>query len=166
MPEPLDAGDDLIEVLAILRAQERMHLGRGRDNRAVLRILRVEDSHRIAPETVLRLVGEGVAVLGEVRRERLLDLGLALRVADGVELEAVVLQADFREETDGEVDDLDVGCGLLWPVALEAPLPELPVAKELRPLSSGHRLLVRGTGAAPRPVPDPVQENPGGRRRG
>ena len=165
MAEPLDAGDDLREVLAVLGAEELVHLRRRRDERSILRVLRIEDAQRVPLESLLGLIGQRVAVLREVRRERLLHFRLALRVADRVYFELVRAKADLRKEARGEIDDLDVGKSLLGTEALEAPLPELAVAQELRPLAAEHRLVVEEAHRSWRAVQSVLKERAGHRRR-
>ena len=165
MAEPLDAGDDLREVLAIFGAEEVVHLRRGRDERPILRVLRIEDAQRVPLESLLGLIGERVAILGEVGGERLLHLWLTFRVADRVQLELVRAKTDLREEARGEVDDLDVGEGLLGTEALETPLPELAVAQELRPLPAEHRLVVEEAHRSWRTVQAVLEEGSRHRRR-
>ena len=165
MPESLDARDDLIEMFAVFGAEKLVHLGGCGDEGAVLRVLRIEDPHRVALEAFLRFVGEGVAVFGEVRRERLLHLGLALRVADRVHFELVRAQAELREEPRGEVDDLDVRKWLLRAETLETPLPELAIAQELRALPAEHRLVVEEPDRTRRAVKTVLEERARDRRR-
>src|SRR4029077_16862417 len=71
------------------------------------------------------------------------DLRPALGVTDRVHLEPVAAQTELPEEARGEIDDLDIGCGLLGSETLQAPLPELAVAKKLRALPAEHRVGVK-----------------------
>ena len=130
------------EMFLVLLAEDVRQLRRAGDDLAVLRLLRVEDAEHIRVEAPLRLRTQRVAVLPEIVAERGLELGLARLVADGVDLELESGEADLREQTVREVDDLDVGRGLGRAVTLEAPLPELTEAQELRPLTAEHRLPV------------------------
>src|SRR5207237_4139384 len=74
-------------------------------------------------------------------------------------------KTDLREEARGEVDDLDVGERLLRTKALEAPLPELAVAQELRPLPAEHRLVVEEAHRSRRAVQTVLEEGARHRRR-
>src|SRR6185437_7574453 len=94
----------------------------------------------------------------EVRREPLRDLRPAFGVADGVDLEPVAAEPELPKETRGKVDDLDVGRGLLRPETLEAPLPELAIAKQLRPLPAKHRVRVEEPDGPRRAVKSVLEE--------
>src|SRR6267378_4529515 len=148
-------------MLAVLGAQELVERRRRGDDGTVLLILRIENAQRIGLESLPRFFGQRVTVRREVRRERLGDLRPALRVTDRVHLEAVTSQTELTEETSGEVDDLDVGRGLLGPETFQAPLPELPIAKKLRPLPAEHRVGVEEPDR-PRRAVQPVFEERAG----
>jgi len=159
--EPLERGRDLVEVLAVLRAEELVEGRCRRHEGAVLRVLRVEDAQRVGLETLPRFLRERVPVRREVGGQRLGDLRPALGVPDRVDLEPVASQPELPKEARGEIDDLDVCRRLLGSETLQTPLPELPVAKKLRPLPAKHRVGVEEAYGARRPMQTVLEERTG-----
>src|SRR6185503_4062439 len=111
----------------------------------------------VGVQAPLRLWAQRVAILREVLAERGLELRLARLVADRVDLELDCREANLGEQTIREVDDLHVRGRLRGAVALEAPLPELPEAKQLWTLAAEHRLPVEESDRLRRLV-EPVLE--------
>ena len=75
---------------AILLAHDIDGLRRVLCDLLVARVLRIENAEHIRVDAALRLRRERVAVLAEILRQRLSDLGLALRVAERVDHELVL----------------------------------------------------------------------------
>ena len=140
--EPVEPVDDRGEMRLVRVAHEIPELRRSLRDLAVVRVLAVEDPQHVRVEPRLAVVVELRAVPLEVFLESLADLRLGGGLADRVHLERVLGEPDLGEQGRGELDLLEVRPRLGRAVAFEAPLPELPIAQELRSLSAEHRLEV------------------------
>jgi hypothetical protein len=130
------------EVLAAVVAQPIADLRRLLEHRADGRRLGgeiVERAQRAACRLLARVVVEVALVLGEPAAQLLEIRGAARSVADRVELEAVLADAEVPEQRVVEVDDLGVDRRVVGADRLDRQLPVLAEASPLRPAVAEHR---------------------------
>ena len=101
-------------------------------------VLAVEESERVAVYPADAVLAEGVAVAGVVRPEPVDVGGPALRVADGVDGQREVGQADLLQKAPAYFDHLGVNASVGFADDLDSELCVLAIAARLRTLVPEH----------------------------
>ena len=118
----------------------RVDSGCGVGDRAIARVLAVEDAQRILVEPRDRVFGQVAAVPLEMRDQCRAPRVARLGVAQCVELERhPVGDAELAEQLVGQAQQFDIGRGFGGAQYLGVDLVELAIAPLLRPLVTEHR---------------------------
>ena len=136
----IEPGGHRIEEGAGLFGQEIVDPRRGVGDRAIARILGIEDAHRILIEPRKAVLRQVAAMRLEMRHQRGTPGVAGFRIAQGIELKRhAVGDAEFMEQLIRERQQLDVSRRLGRAEDFGVDLVELAIAPLLRTLVAEHR---------------------------